>query len=92
MNTTLTGNVLCIRKEGYYMKVWTLMYYCGDYDSLIGIFSSEQNAIEFTEDMCKEKSAFEGSSKDNMKTWFCDKGENRGLYSIYTSDIDAPFK
>lgn len=91
MNMTLTGNVLCIRKERYFMKVWILMRYHGDFDSLIGIFSSEQNAIKFTEDMCKEKSAFEGSSKDDIKQWFCDKGENRGLYAIYTSDLDAPF-
>lgn len=73
------------------MKVWILMNYCGDFDSLIGIFSSEQNAIKFIEDMCKQKSAFEGRSKDDIK-WFCDKGENRGLYTIYTSDLDAPFK
>lgn len=71
------------------MKVWILVEYCGDFDSLIGVFSSEQNAIKFVEDMCKQKSEFEGNSKDDVKTWFCDKGENRGLYQIYTSDSEA---
>lgn len=73
------------------MKVWLLMSYHGAFDSLIGVFSSEQNAIRFIEDKCKEKSAFEEDSRDGIKQWFCDKGENRGLYAIYTSDLDAPF-
>lgn len=73
------------------MKVWLLMNYVGDFDQLIGVFSSEQNAIKFIENMCKEKPAFEGKSEDDIKVWLCDKGENRGLYSICTSDLDAPF-
>lgn len=74
------------------MKVWILMRYEGDFDSIIGIFSSEQNAIKFVEDMCKEKSAFEGNSKDDIKGWICDKGENRGFYTICPGDLDAPFR
>lgn len=74
------------------MKVWILMNYIGDFDQLIGVFSSEQNAIKFVENMCKEKPVFEGNSKDDIKDWFCDKGENRGLYQIYTSELDAPLR